>query len=294
MSKEIELSYILTTFNKVEYLKVTLPYLIAACKEDEEIVIVDGGSTDGTKEYLDSLKAQNKIHQFISEKDFGEAHGTNKAMLLAKGELLKIITDDDVFDFTQIRACKEYLLNNLEIDILGAEGLATTVNTTPLQLIPTEHQKYVQAWKKKEGSCWFSGLSIMIRRTSIPLLGLFHTSFKMVDFEYVAKVSKLRPCLAFYTGYLYVNILNRDSNSSKFYKDLLTEKIVLTRLYHDSFKLTFNAFWDYLKFRCVTFIKYLISSKGSITDAHEDYKILYDQALSHITNLNLKTNKKVV
>ena len=38
------------------HLKVTLPYLIAACKFDEEIVIVDGGSTDGPAEYLKGLK----------------------------------------------------------------------------------------------------------------------------------------------------------------------------------------------------------------------------------------------
>ena len=40
------LSYVLTTFNKLDYLKITLPLLIEARKPDEEIVVVDGGSTD--------------------------------------------------------------------------------------------------------------------------------------------------------------------------------------------------------------------------------------------------------
>ena len=46
----ISLSYILTTFNKLAYLKISLPYLIASRQQDEEIVIVDGGSKDGARD----------------------------------------------------------------------------------------------------------------------------------------------------------------------------------------------------------------------------------------------------
>ena len=121
---EPKLSYILTTYNKLDYLKITLPYLLAACYPDEEIVIVDGGSSDGTVEYLQALLDQKKIHYFISEKDFGEAHGTNKAFLAAKGQLLKIITDDDVFDFEALQRCKKFMLEHPSVDILGFDGYA--------------------------------------------------------------------------------------------------------------------------------------------------------------------------
>ena len=80
MSK-FSLSYVMTTFNKFEYLKIAVTELINECLSDEEIVIVDGGSTDGSIEYLSILKDQGKIHQFISAKDYGEAHGINKAMM---------------------------------------------------------------------------------------------------------------------------------------------------------------------------------------------------------------------
>ena len=68
----ITLSYLIVTKNKLPYLESSLEKVIDQKKPDEEILVADGGSTDGTKEYLAELKAQNKIDYFISEKDFGE------------------------------------------------------------------------------------------------------------------------------------------------------------------------------------------------------------------------------
>ncbi len=118
MNQNITLSYVLTTFNKLEYLKIVIGDLISNCKGDEEIIVTDGGSTDGSKDFLESLYNDGKIHQFISEKDSGEAHGFNKGILMANGIIIKLITDDDVFNYTVIKNCKNYLLKNSEIDIL--------------------------------------------------------------------------------------------------------------------------------------------------------------------------------
>src|SRR5438552_17918629 len=96
---KISLSYLLTTYNKLSYLKEVLKTLMDNRKDDEEIIVTDGGSTDGTREYLQKIYQDGKIDQYISEKDFGEAHGFNKGIMKARGELVKIITDDDVFDF---------------------------------------------------------------------------------------------------------------------------------------------------------------------------------------------------
>ena len=94
---EYTLSYVLTTYNKLPYLRQVVERLVAARQPDEEIIVCDGGSSDGTPEYLSQLHQAGHIQQFVSERDKGEAHGFNKAMLRAKGELLKLVTDDDAF-----------------------------------------------------------------------------------------------------------------------------------------------------------------------------------------------------
>ncbi len=237
--REISLSYILTTFNKLDYLKITLPYLIQACQSDEEIVIVDGGSTDGTKEYLEQQYNENKIHQYISEKDQGEAHGTNKALLLAKGDLIKIITDDDLFNFEAIQLCKKHMQKHPETDVLGFDGYSCKVSDQP-KFEKTHFIDGFYQWKKEGSAFLFCGLSLLIRRSSLTYLGLFHTNFKIVDMEYTLRISSLKIRIAFYTGQAFINIVNPGSNSVKFYDSIRKEFTRLRRTYpeaHLNFRL---------------------------------------------------------
>ena len=251
--KKYTLSYILTTFNKLSYLKVTLPYLIEACKDDEEIVIVDGGSTDGTREYLEELHQQNRIHQLLSESDYGESHGTNKAMLTARGDLIKLITDDDVYSFKVIQECKTFMLENPDIDVLGFDGYGYLISTDN----PVFVQQYViqdyKKWQQSRTPFIFCGLSLLFRKKSLALLGLFNTTIMMIDFEYTIRITSCKSKIAWYAGLGYVNIANEKSNSIKHWKLSMIEKEKLTYFYlnklpfilfknKDSFKNIFRPF----------------------------------------------------
>jgi len=226
----VTLSYVLTTFNKLDYLKLTLPLLIKACKADEEIVIVDGGSTDGTKEYLEQFFREKKIQQLLSEKDRGEAHGTNKALFLAKGDVIKIITDDDLFDFEAIQVCKQYMLKHPETDVLGFDGYSCKVSEKP-KFDKTNFIDGYRLWKKEGSAFLFCGLSLMLRRTSLTYLGIFNTNYTIVDMEYTIRISSLPSQIAFYTGPAFINIVNPASNSVKFYDSIRKEFTKLRRAY---------------------------------------------------------------
>ena len=232
MTVEITLSYILTTYNKLPYLKTTLPLLVAARRPDEEIVVVDGGSSDGTKEYLLELYQAGQIQQFLSEKDKGEAHGTNKAIMMAKGQLLKIITDDDVFDFDVIHHCRQHLLTHSEIDICGTDGFGVST-LQENSLLVTSYREGFMEWKKTGAPFLFCGLSYLIRKSSISRLGLLSTQFKMIDLEYSVRVSAMQANIAFCNAYSFVNIAGPDSNSNKFYSNIRLEKNKLEKLYPD-------------------------------------------------------------
>ena len=56
------LSYVLTTRNKLPYLKEVMTRLIENVQDDEEIVVVDGASTDGSVEYLKNQFEKGHIH----------------------------------------------------------------------------------------------------------------------------------------------------------------------------------------------------------------------------------------
>jgi glycosyltransferase len=60
-----------------------------------EYIIVDGNSTDGTKEIIESYR--NKISRYISEPDKGMYDAINKGLQLATGDVIGLMHSDDEF-----------------------------------------------------------------------------------------------------------------------------------------------------------------------------------------------------
>lgn len=214
---EIKLSYVLTTFNKFSFIKIVLDNLIRNKRADEEIIVIDGGSTDGTQELLQGLKNAGEIDFFVSEKDRGEAHGFNKGFLIARGQLLKIITDDDAFYFPAINTCKEYMLQHPEIDVMGSNTAVTyTSNFRKIDIIK-DYQDGFMKWKEGQLKNFaFCMTPVMIRRSSLPLTGLFYIKSKIPDFEWTIRVTGFAN-IAWYTGFPVVNIINNLSSSANSY-----------------------------------------------------------------------------
>lgn len=199
--KIINLSYIISTFNRINYVKTTLLKVIENIQPDEEIVVIDGNSTDGSKEYLQQLFNEGKIHQFVSEPDRNQAHGWNKGLMMAKGVLIKKIIDDDVHSFSAIQKCKKYMLEHPETNICISNNLETHLqNHTKIE--KASRLPYYLKWKAgKIKSFTFSDMSILIRKTSLSFLGLFDTQFRMMDWEYALRCSYYQANIIYYTGY---------------------------------------------------------------------------------------------
>ena len=203
----MNLSYILPTYNKLPYLKVTLSTLLASKKKDEEIVIIDGGSTDGTVEYLRELFERGDVDQFVSEPDRGIGHAINKGMLMAKGELLKTLCDDDVYYYDEIEKCKVFMLEHPEIDALGSNGM---------EWDKTEYhgEEDFMLWKNTPYHPFMlAETGMMLRRSSIPIFGLADISFVFWNGEFVIRLTAGKSRLAWYTGITYNHTFNPSSTS---------------------------------------------------------------------------------
>lgn len=218
---KFDLSYIIATRNRLPFLKITLGKLLAALQPGEEIVVVDGDSTDGTKEYLQALFEEGKINQYLSEPDKNQAHAWNKAMLMAKGDIIKKIIDDDVFCYEAIGACKNYMLQNPAVDVMISNDLASPLN---------DHKNIQKGGRLAQFKKWQKGLTpsfsfgdvhMLIRRSSLAYIGLYNTSYIMMDWEYSLRISYLKANIAYYTGYNALSVAHPQSVSS-----LKNEKLI--------------------------------------------------------------------
>ena len=86
---------------------------------DYEIIVIDGGSTDGTKEYLESEK---KISKFITENDKGIYDAINKGIRISEGKYINSINaGDEYYSDESLQIIKNYFDKKEEISfIFGA------------------------------------------------------------------------------------------------------------------------------------------------------------------------------
>lgn len=229
---DVRLSYLIATKNKLPYLRVGIGKLIANKKEDEEILVADGGSSDGTPQYLAELKKAGMIDYFISEPDSGEAHAQNKLLFAAKGTLITSINDDDVFHFKTIAAIKDFMLDHPEIDMTGADG-GFKDQSAGKTVRPFYYEESYRKWQSDHTPFESCGLGLVYRRSSLPLLGLWNTSYKRLDAEFMLRNTSGKANIAWYTGHAYVNISVPQSTSLVYMKTIKKETEVLHKLYFD-------------------------------------------------------------
>lgn len=77
---------ILTVVYNDKSIEDTIKSVVPFLNEDVEYIVVDGGSTDGTKEIIQKYKEY--INTFISEPDNGIYDAMNKGVSLAKGKFI--------------------------------------------------------------------------------------------------------------------------------------------------------------------------------------------------------------
>lgn len=105
---KFNVNVVVVTYNRLELLKLTLEKLIAQTYTINKIIIVDNASTDGTEEFLLTLKENSKYHIISMKKNEGGAggfyHGI-KAAYKDECDFVWIMDDDCI--------CTETALENL-------------------------------------------------------------------------------------------------------------------------------------------------------------------------------------
>lgn len=96
-----KISIITIVYNDAKSIAATIESVLSQDYPNIEYIIIDGGSTDGTKEiiqsYIDSPSFTHSISKFISEKDNGIYDAMNKGIDIATGEWCNFMNSGDRF-----------------------------------------------------------------------------------------------------------------------------------------------------------------------------------------------------
>ncbi len=91
----MKISVITATYNSGKYLSPAIDSFIKQTYTNKELIIVDGGSADGTIDIIKNYSSQ--IHKFISEPDHGMYDALNKGIQMATGDVVGFLHSDDLY-----------------------------------------------------------------------------------------------------------------------------------------------------------------------------------------------------
>ena len=89
----MKLSIITVNLNNCEGLQKTIDSVVAQTFRDFEWIVIDGGSTDGSKELIEQYS--DYFAYWVSEPDKGIYNAMNKGIKVAKGEYLQFLNSGD-------------------------------------------------------------------------------------------------------------------------------------------------------------------------------------------------------
>lgn len=88
-------SVVIPSFNQGEFIEATLLSVLKQSYTNLECLVVDGGSTDGTRAVL--RRYEPCLAYWVSEPDNGQTEAINKGLKKARGDILAYLNSDDVY-----------------------------------------------------------------------------------------------------------------------------------------------------------------------------------------------------
>ncbi|MBZ9965032.1 glycosyltransferase [Mesorhizobium sp. BR1-1-2] len=123
------ISVVIPSFNQAEFLERTLDSIFVQNYPKLEVIVMDGGSTDGS---VDILKRYNEnIAHWESEKDHGPAHAINKGLARATGDVLTWLASDDMYAVDTLRTVGQLFAADTDLSLVVGNALYVDEEDNP-------------------------------------------------------------------------------------------------------------------------------------------------------------------
>ncbi|UCS91997.1 glycosyltransferase family 2 protein [Echinicola marina] len=124
-------SIIIPVYNKAAYVSQTIDSALAQTYQNIEIILVDDGSTDGSKLIIRRYAKQfpEKI-VLIEQENSGVSKATNKGISYAKGEYIQFLDADDLISSNKIKNQVNLLLGKGKMTMASCEWVTFVKSNT--------------------------------------------------------------------------------------------------------------------------------------------------------------------
>ena len=115
----MKISVVTISYNQAKYVGQCINSVLDQDYSNIEYIVVDPGSTDGSRELITSYGSRIKK---IFEKDFGPADGLNIGFRYATGDIFCYLNSDDIFLPEAFHAVANAFLSDAKCDVICGHG----------------------------------------------------------------------------------------------------------------------------------------------------------------------------
>jgi len=101
--RHYSVSVLIPAYNEEKSIKECIEAVLKSDYPIEEIIVINDGSKDRTKEIVQEIMSHNKIVKLLDKKNSGKADSLNKGIEMAKGELIAVVDSDGFIQSDAIR-----------------------------------------------------------------------------------------------------------------------------------------------------------------------------------------------
>ncbi len=187
--KMLTVSIVMPSLNQVKFINAALRSVLDQDFRAVELIIADGGSTDGTCAVLERCAAQDSRLRWFSKQDSGPAEALNLALSQVRGSIIGWLNADDLYTPGAIRrAVESFSANQSSLMVYGQgehiDEQGRFLNTYPTLPPDTPLEQFSQG-------CFICQPTVFFRRTLHLLLGPLDQSLKTAfDFDYWLRAFK--------------------------------------------------------------------------------------------------------
>ena len=105
-------SIILPTFNRSDFLPYAIESVLKQSYKNWELIIVDDGSTDNTKEVVEKFVKANNSIIYLHQKNKERSAARNNGIKEAKGDFVCFLDSDDIFHKTHLEEFYKLIVKN--------------------------------------------------------------------------------------------------------------------------------------------------------------------------------------
>lgn len=164
-------SVIIPVFNGEKYLQESIDSVIAQEGVPIELIVVDDGSTDGSKEIVSSYRDKFPIRYFYQNNQ-GLAASRNQGITLASGDFIAFNDADDTWAAGKLAAQMEIMLKDPSIEMVSGK-IKQFISP---EIAPEEHANY----HFQEGERQSNSMAVSLFRKEVFFkYGLFDPQYRV-------------------------------------------------------------------------------------------------------------------